>query len=444
MTQPTEPTNRPTQTRYVALGWFCLAATIAYIARNSLGVAESTIRRDLRLTEADMGIILPAFFLTYAVFQLPAGWIAERYGTRRVLSLLAIGWSLATATTSLATGFPSLIAARLANGAAQAGVFSCTTNSFSHWFARTERAIASGALGAFMSVGGAAGAALTGVLLERLDWQTVFALFGLLGVVWSAAFFAWFRDQPADHRGVNVAELEHIRAGQPPAVESSAGAERPPTPWAAILCSGAMWAISGQQFFRAAGQNFFATWFPTYLQETREVSVKGSGLLTSLPLLGIFAGSLLGGFASDWLLARTGSKRIARQGVAAVSLVACAGLIAVAYFVQDPLLASLVIAAGTFCAAFAGPCAYAITIDMGGRNVATVFSMMNMVGNIGAMLFPWFTPHFKRFVESSPAIRELTGGSGWDSVLILFGAMYVGAAACWLVLNPNGTIGERN
>src|SRR5207302_4114004 len=130
--------------------------------------------------------------------------------------------------------------------------------------------------------------------------------------------------------------------------------------------SATMWWIGWQQFFRAAGQVFFATWFPTYLQQTRGVSVSQSGLFTSLPILAVVLGSLAGGAFSDWLLARTLSRRLARQSLAVVSLVCCAALVVAAFFIQGTTLAVLTISAGQFFASCAGPCAYAITMDLGG------------------------------------------------------------------------------
>jgi nitrate/nitrite transporter NarK len=228
---------------------------------------------------------------------------------------------------------------------------------------------------------------------------------------------------------VNSAELELILMGQ-----SQERTREPtePTPCVGIVRSTAMWWICAQQFFRAAGYMFFASWFATYLQETRDVPIRESGLLTTMPLLAVVVGSLVGGVISDWILARTGNRRLARQGVATTALVACALLIFAAYFVKDALLAVSVISAGSFCFAVSSPTAYAITIDMGGKHVATVFSTMNMSGNIGGMIFPYVVPWF----------REATGS--WESVLLLFGGMFVAAAVCWLFLNPQGTIFDHS
>jgi nitrate/nitrite transporter NarK len=189
-----------------------------------------------------------------------------------------------------------------------------------------------------------------------------------------------------------------------------------------------MWCICGQQFFRAAGYMFFTSWFATYLQEARGVTITTSGVLTMLPLLSVVAGSLAGGVVSDAVLRHTSSMRLARQAVAGCSLALCAVLTLSAYFFTDALAAVLIISAGSFFAAVAGPCGYTITIDMGGEHVPTVNSVMNMCGNLGAMLFPLGVPWL---------LRE-TGS--WNTVLLSFGALYIAAAFCWWRLRPEGTV----
>jgi nitrate/nitrite transporter NarK len=316
-------------------------------------------------------------------------------------------------------------------GAAQAGIFPCSANSLSKWFPSTQRGLPSGLLASFMSIGGAAGAFLTGQLLEHLGWRWIFLLYVVPGVIWAVGFYLWFRDRPEEHPSVGARELEIIRglnadASAPPAEL------RAPIPWGAILSSWPMWCICGQQFFRAAGYMFFASWFATYLQEVRKLSPAEAGFLTSLPLCAVVLGSPTGGLLSDWLLARTGSRRISRQGLSIVSLLACTVLVLVAYPIENVRLAAVVISLGSLCASLAGPCAYSLTMDMGGKHVTTVFSMMNMAGNVGAFLFPVVVPSLVR------------GTGEWDVVFTVFAGIYLAAAFCWMPFNPGGTIFERD
>jgi sugar phosphate permease len=424
-----EKEERPTRARYLVLAWLCAAAAIAYLCRNSIGVAESTIRGELGLTAHEMSYVMLLFFFSYGVAQLPTGWLGDWLGSRRMMPIFAVGWSAATAAMGLAAGLPMLIGTRLLNGVAQAGLFPCSTNTIARWSPASQRALASGMLASSMSIGAAIGSAITGDMILAIGWRLTFAAYSVLGVVWAAGFYLWFRDRPQDHPSVNDEELAVIEQGREKEIKTAA--PREPTPWLAFLTSPATWWICLQQFFRAAGQIFFASWFPTYLQESRGVTVAGSGVLNVLPLLALVGGCFVGGAASDFVLRATGSRWLARSGVAGASLLVCAAFVGIAYFIEDPVLAVVVISIGMFCSAVGGPCAYSITIDMGGRHVATLFGTMNMIGNLGAMAF----------IRLVPLFQEWTGS--WNAVLLLFNGVCIAAAVCWLLLNPNGTVFEQ-
>lgn len=190
-----------------------------------------------------------------------------------------------------------------------------------------------------------------------------------------------------------------------------------------------MAGICGQQFCRAGAATFFASWFATYLKETRGVTLVEAGLLTSIPLWSMMLGSFTGGFTSDFVFRRTGSLDAARRGIAICSMICCASLASCTYFVKDPVLATLLIGAGSFWASVAGPCAYSITIDVGGRHVPAVFSTMNMCGNIGAAAFPLLVP---LFLDAT--------GENWNLVLFLFVGLYVLAAVFWLLADAGKPI----
>ncbi len=427
----------PSSAKVGVILWLCAAAMIAYICRNSLGVAEYTIREEFGLLtregEKAMGVVMGIFFLTYALGQIPTGALGTRWGSRTSIPLCAAGLSISTGIMGLANGLGLLIGARLANGVFQAGLFPCCTNTIATWFPSKLRAVPTGCLGASMSLGGAVGVFITGFLVVGIGWRATFAAYSVLGLAWAIGFYLWFRDTP---RAFLAKRLP--ADGGPQWLDSATSRSDTekqaavPTPWLAIYSSPATWWICSQQFCRAAGQIFFGSWFATYLQETHEVTVVKSGILNSLPMIALVAGALSGGVLSDGLLAMTGSRVIARKWLAAGCMATCALLVFGAYFVSDPLTAVLIISLGSFCAAVGGPCAYTITIDMGGGHVGTLFGTMNMVGNLGALAFVFGVPWF----------LDLTGN--WDSVLLLFGFLYVGAGAFWLLLKPEGDIFDQS
>ena len=413
---------QPTRTRFVVLAGLCMAAVMAYVTRNAIGAAESTVRMDLGLTMEQSGWMMSMFFWPYALCQIPGAWVGQRIGARRALPLFGVLWSVASA--GLAAGsYGIMVIMRMFMGVAQAGLVPVSMGVMARWIPRTGQASASGAFAGFMSVGGVIAAPVTAWLVVNCGWRWAFVLYGVPGIIWAIWFNWWYRNRPSEHPAVNEAE----RALLEPDAGAGQGTETK-VPWAQILSSPAMWWICAQQFFRAAGYIFFSTWFATYLQEARGVKIVNSGLLTMLPLLADVIGSLSGGAVSDIILRRTGSVRMSRQVLSIVAMIVCALLtFATLYSTSLPVIVFL-ITAGTFWAAVGNPCSCAITMSMGGSNVATVMSMMNMSGNIGAALFPIAVPWL------------LAATGSWNAVLMGFGGLYVGAAFCWLMLKTDSDV----
>jgi MFS family permease len=304
-------------------------------------------------------------------------------------------------------------------GAPQAGVFPCAVKALGQIFPETERARATGLLGSGMTIGGALAPVLAGLFLEAMSpwanslsidrWRLLLAAYALPGILWMAAFLTLIsvRKLPSRERTSDV---------------------RTPVQWSRMLSSVSLALLCAQQFFRAAGMVFFLTWFPTFLQKTRGVSLLNSGLLTTVAGVGGALGSLTGGFFSDWLLQRTGNARLSRQGIAVAGMASCSLLIISSYFIRDVNGSIALISLGAFCAAFGGISGYTLAMSFGGRSVATVFSAMNMFGNLGAALFP----------VTAGWLVARTGN--WNLMLFLFAGIMAIDAVCWALLNPKGTL----
>ncbi|HUE15197.1 MAG TPA: MFS transporter [Planctomycetaceae bacterium] len=407
--------------RYQVLALLCVCALIAYVQRAALSVPAAEIAGDLRFSDLtrDMGWIQSGWYLGYALMQLPSGWLADRIGSRRGLAILCVAWSLASLLCALATGSLSLLLLWSVMGAAQAGAFPCAVKALGQIFPETERARATGLLGCGMTIGGALAPVMAAVVLQSLSpwasslhigrWRLLLAAYALPGIVWTAAFLAL------------------ISARKLPARERTS-AVRSPVNWSRMLSSGPLALLCAQQFFRAAGMVFFLTWFPTFLQKTRDVSLLNSGILTTLAGVGGVVGSLTGGFFSDWLLQRTGNARLSRQGIAVAGMASCSLLITSSYFLHSVNGSIALISLGTCCATFGGVSGYTVAISFGGSHVATVFSAMNMFGNVGAALFP----------VTAGWLVARTGN--WNLMLFLFAGIMAIDAVCWALLNPRGTL----
>lgn len=426
--QASADTSTPTSIRYWVLALLCLATTTAYIDRGCISVMEKMIRADLDLDKEAMGSVLGAFFIIYALFQIPAGWLGHVWGARRALAFYSILWSAATGFSALASGYFTMLGARVWMGVAEAGVIPVSADALSKWFPSTRRGRASGILASFQGVGAAFGAFLTGMLLMDFGWRIIFIVYAVPGVLWSLWFLYWYRDYPRDHASVNDAERRLIEKGTLPSSESnSAPAGR--TPWLAIFLSLPLWGMNVQQFFRAGAFAFYLTWFPTFLQETRHVSIAQSGFLATFPHITTLLGGITGGFAADWLLVRTKSLWLSRQGLGAAAMAACVLCMYPAYFVSDPYLTVTLVSASAFYSAMAGPCVFVFTIDLGGKHVSPVFGVMNMAGNLGAALFARIVP-------------LLVDLHGWDHVLTFVTLLNLMCVAFWLLTVSRKPIGS--
>lgn len=413
--------------RFWVLIWLCALTAIAYLQRN-LGVAESTLRDQVHLSKDQMGLVQSCFFWSYALFQVPTGWLCQRWGPRCGLAIFCLTWSLATGLTGLADQLWMLCAIRFLAGLGQAAALPCVAEVVSTWFPQSLRGRASAWVTAFMQVGALLNAFATGPILDHSSLAAYFWVLAIPGLLWSAGFYLWYRDHPHEFKILSQEEAAQLPIA--PQQITTDGDFR----WIGLLTSPILWLISAQQFCRAAGYIFFGTWFPTFMQETRNFDVNASGYATGCTFAGVLIGSLIGGVISDWILCRTGSVRWARQGVAIASLVICTICIASSFLVSGDerlvgILSVGLMTLGAFFSGVAGPAGYAVTIDISGKHVATVFGCMNMAGNLGAALFAQIIP-------------KLLGPSRdhWDLVIIVFAALYLAAAFFWSLLNPNHTV----
>jgi len=431
------------------------AAIISYLTRASISTAATTIRAELHLDEIQMGFVLSGFFMGYIWLQIPGGWLGGRIGARSTLTLFALLWSLTTLMSALAESYQVLRWSRIAMGAAQAGLFAVIIKALADWFPESRLGTAGAVITGSMSVGAVIANTLTVPLLEPLGWRGAFELYALIGVLWAIAFAYWFRNSPAEHPGVNAAELKLIRnstvtrvladpdldldmtAPPPKHLDPDASQDDPSTieVMGRMARSLDMWALCSQSFFRAFGYALFITWLPSYLEQGYKVSTARAGYLSTAPLVGVVIGSFLGGPLIDWLLKRTASRWLSRSGLASVSLVLCGLATLGAAYGSTPEAAVLMISLGALLSGLAAPATWAATMDISGRHTALGFAIMNISGNIGAIFCPLAVGYLVAHIKAS--------NGDWALVLYLFAVVYVLGGLSWLILNPNQSAVSR-
>src|SRR5882724_4286843 len=202
-----------TRGRHKVLGFTLALVAVAYLDRVCISTAAPAIKAELGIGDGQMGLVFSAFTLSYALFEIPSGWLADRFGARVTLTRIVLWWSAMTAATGLASGFRSLVSIRLLFGVGEAGTFPAAARAYARWLPEAERGRAFGLAIMTGAFGGALTQPLVVALLGVTSWRFAFAIFGSVGVVWAIAWWVWFRDDPADHPAVDAVELAAIREG---------------------------------------------------------------------------------------------------------------------------------------------------------------------------------------------------------------------------------------
>ncbi len=293
--------------RYRVVAFAVGLAGVTYLDRICISTLAPSIMRDLSLTKLEMSYVFSAFAVAYAAFEVPSAWWGERVGTRRVLTRIVCWWSAFTIATAAVWSYTSMLAIRFLFGAGEAGAWPNAARTFSRWIPAHERGRVQGVFFAGAFLAGGLTPALVAVLEPRLGWRGVFACFGLVGFVWAAAWYRWFRDEPAEHPAVGPAELALITAGRGDAARHGVDGHT----LRALAVSPSAWALCLGYFSNSYGSYFVMTWLPTYLAERRGFTAGSLALYSGLPMLLSVVSGLLGGIATD-LLARRHGLRIGR------------------------------------------------------------------------------------------------------------------------------------
>ena len=386
-----------TWVRYRVLALSFLMAFMMYMERGAIGAATPAIMREFHVNRVTMGWSLSAFNWSYALFQIPCGWMADRFGPRLVLAGAMVWWSIFTAGTGLTFSAASLAATRFLFGMGEAAAFPAGSRALVRWLPVKRRAFGQG----FQHSGSRLGAALAPIVVVMLmavsGWRLVFFIFGAVGVVWAVIWYVYYRNRPSEHPGVSAEEAALLgdHGVQAP------GAKRT-VPWRQILISRDLWLLSTVYFCYGWVLWLYLAWFPTYLREARHFSQLGTGL-ASIPLFGATLANVVGGLLSDriahrWNDLRRGRLIISISGFAIAAIALLPGVLAsgavVALFCLTVALAGLELTVS---------CSWAMCIDMGGSFSGSVSSVMNTWGNIGGAVSPIMVAYLvTRFGWTSP------------------------------------------
>ena len=413
--------------RWYILVLICVMYLITYLDRVNISTAAPVISREFGFDRITMGVIFSAFVWAYAIFQVPGGWLSDRFGARPVLATIVAYWSVMTAATAGATGALSFIVIRFLFGVGEAGAFPGATRAMQLWYPRSERGFVQGITHSASRLGAAIAPPLVVLIMTNLGWRSVFYICGAAGLVWAVWWFISYRNLPEEHGMVNRAELGHIRGIDEKGQVKEAYIEKKAAsvPWGTLLKSPNMWAIMCAYFTYVYCLWIFLSWLPSYLVDFRHFTLLKVGIFASLPLFAGVIGDTVGGLATDWLLKTTGNTKFARRSVAIVGMIGCCVFIVPAALTADAYTAVYCLTAAMFfLECTIGP-SWAVPMDVGGKYSGTVSGMMNMAGNIGGALSPLVFGFLVQY-------------GNWQAPFIVAAALLVAGSGVWLFwLDPD-------
>jgi MFS transporter, ACS family, glucarate transporter len=426
--------ERRTRVRFFLAFWLFILSGVAFLDRTNISIAGLQISAEYGLGNQRLGWIFSAFLIGYAGFQLPAGWLAARFGPRRVLTIGVLWWGVATALTALlpsgiAHAVVLLIAIRFALGAGEAVIYPAANQFVARWVPVQERGFINGLI--FAGVG--AGSGLTPPLLTWLithhGWRAAFWFSALIGIAAGAVWWLAARDTPEEHSGVSASELQEIRDGLSfsPSVPVPA-TDIPPavTPvvisWRAIFHRRDLPALMAGYFSFGYVAWIFFSWFFLYMAQVRGFDLKASARYAMLPFLSMTICCLAGGVLSD-RLTRSYGLRIGRCGLASVAMLVTAAFLLLGSQIQSPQAAGVILAGGAGALYFSQSSFWSVSVDIAGRSSGVFSSMVNMGGQIGgavtASLTPWIAQRF-----------------GWVTSFAIAATLAVIGSVCWMTVHP--------
>jgi MFS family permease len=346
------PSARLRWIQYGVVAQISVICLINFMDRTTLAVANPEIRHDMGLSLTQMGLLLGAFPLTYALSQLPLGPFIDRLGSRLLLGTGLAVWSVAQALAGLAASAGQLWACRILLGVGEAPTIPSCTKVVRRWFNVRERGKPVGAFTGANHLGQAIAAPFLTLLMVGLGWRWMFAIMGLLGLICVVVWFATYRDP--DDADLSESDRAHLAEGD---TQKNA----PPMnfgQWRHLFTFRTSWGLWLGVFCFGYMSGIYATWVPGYLEIERHLSIKQAGMATAIPFTLAVVGSLFAGWAADVLFRRGFSALNSGRVVFVTGLVGMAGFTVLTALADGVVMALVWLSAAMFFSQFSGSCSW--------------------------------------------------------------------------------------
>ena len=417
-------TPSPTSVRWQMMALVTLTTILTYLDRLNIGIAGHFIQDEFSFSLKTMGWILSSFLLGYSLSQIPGGYLADRFGPRKVLIGAISWWSVLTAATATAprlavTGWLSVAFSialiRFLIGIGEAPSSPSYTKVVANWIGHTHQSFGCSFNLFGIGVGGALTPMLITFIMRQWGWRTAFYSCGSLGILVALVWYFFATDRPEQHPRVNEAEIELIARGQSDATRAD---QEIHVPWSDIFSNRSVIVLVVGYFCQGFPIYFFHTWLFIYLVKVRGFSLTEGGFYGATPYLAIAVASPLGGLFSDFAV-RTLDKPWGQRIAVWVGMFSSATLMWVGAHAANKVSAILLLSAAAGCNMFAAVTFWAACIDLGQRYSGSVAGLMNTFGNLGGWLSPLVTAY-------------VAARLGWTAALTLAAFVTLGSGLSWL------------
>ncbi|NRB52484.1 MAG: MFS transporter [Saprospiraceae bacterium] len=395
MVDKTNNQRFPQGRHFMALGMFLLALLL-YIDRVCISVAKDPVAGDLGLSDKAMGWVLSIFALGYALFQVPGGRLADRFGPRLALTSIVTFWSALTALTGAVWNSISLLLVRFFFGAGEAGAFPGMSRAIFSWIPLKERGLITGINFSGSRLGAAFALPFVAWLIDAYGWRMTFGILGVIGAVWAVGWWVLFRDDPMEHSAISEAEKEYIKTHRQ---QTTANTKNDKLPLRQLFSSPNMW-MTMVQYFCSNFTFFFAlTWLFPYLKSKYQLDAMEAGFYASAPFIFGAIGNWLAGWLVDYIY-KQGRWNASRSLTAMIGFgLAAVGLIGSIYM-DTALGAVIFLSLAILGADMTLPPSWTLCVDIGKQHAGTVSGAMNMAGNIGSFITALAFPYLQAWTGS--------------------------------------------
>ncbi len=420
---------RPSHIRWTLVVWIAVVGAISFLDRVNISIAGHAITQEFHLTNPQLGWVFSAFSLGYMLFQIPGGWLADRFGPRKILTLGALWWALFTTLTAwvpegVAAALFMFWSVRFLLGVGESVMYPSSNRWLANWIPTAERGVANGIIFAGVGTGAAFTPPIIATIMVRYGWRASFYACAFLGILGGLVWLLLARNRPDQHPHISKAELDLITRGTKGRHASGA----PPLPWLTLFTSKDVWALTFSYFCYGYTAYIFFAWFFIYLTTVRGLDVRTSSYYTMLPFAAMAVCSAGGGVVSDSVSRRVGL-RWGRCGVAAAGLTGAAVFVAFGSMAQSGAAASLILAGGAGSLYISQSSYWSVSAGLGGSSSGSLSGMMNMGAQSGSAITAVLTP-------------VIAARLGWTWPFLVAGALCALGALAWLIVDPDRTLQE--